>query len=64
MNVEVFVRNGDLEKALRRLKKKMANEHIISDMRRGDFYRKPSEARRIRHLRALNRQRKLAKRFA
>jgi ribosomal protein S21 len=63
VNVEVAVRNGDLNKALRYLKKACANEHVIADMRRGEFYRKPSEARRIRHLRALNRQRQLAKRF-
>jgi ribosomal protein S21 len=64
VNVQVFVRSGDVEKAIRRLRKQCQNEHIIADMRRGDFYRKPSEAKRIRHLRVLNRQRKVAKLFA
>jgi ribosomal protein S21 len=59
LNVQVLVRHGDLEQAIRRLKKKVSNEHIVSDMRRTEFYTKPSQVKRIRHLRALNRERKV-----
>jgi ribosomal protein S21 len=58
LNVQVLVRHGNVEQAISRLKKKVANEHIIADMRRTEFYTKPSQAKRIRRLRALNRERK------
>jgi ribosomal protein S21 len=58
VNVEVFVRGGDVNKAIRRLRKVCELEHVVSDIRRTEFFRKPSVARRIRHLRALNRQKK------
>jgi ribosomal protein S21 len=63
LNVQVLVRHGDLEQAIRRLKKKVSNEHILADIRRREFFRRPSEVRRIRHLRALNRKRKFEKMF-
>jgi ribosomal protein S21 len=59
VNAEVFVRGGDVDKALRRLRKACELEHVIADMRRGEFYTKPSQAKRIRRLRALNRERKM-----
>jgi ribosomal protein S21 len=62
-NVKVFVRGGDVVQALRRLKKACAVSGVVADMRRGEFFRKPSDARRIRHLRAVTRQRKVAKLF-
>jgi ribosomal protein S21 len=64
MNVKVFVRGGDVDKAIRRLRKACEVEHVISDMRRVEFYTKPSQARRIRRLRALNRQKSMAKLLA
>jgi ribosomal protein S21 len=63
MNVQVVVRNGDLSQALRRLKKKMEREGVIGAMRRGAFYHKPCEARRVKQLRAIRRARKMAAKF-
>lgn len=44
--VSVKVRDGDIEKAIRILKKKMLQEGVIRDMRRIEFYEKPSVKRR------------------
>jgi len=38
----VEVRNNDVNKALRRLKKLMNQEGMIKDMRKHEFYEKPS----------------------
>ena len=43
----VTVINGDVEKALRRLKKKVNNEGILQDYREKQFFVKPSEERRL-----------------
>ena len=44
----VIVRNNDVNKAIRVLKKKMLNEGIMKEMRdRSDGYKKPSERKRI-----------------
>jgi ribosomal protein S21 len=44
-NVTVFVRGGDVERAIRRLRKQCQYAGVIADMRRGEFYRKPGEAK-------------------
>ncbi len=44
--VEVVVRNGNLEKAMRVLKKKVQREGITKEVKRRQFYVKPSEQRR------------------
>ena len=46
MSITVEVRNGNLEKAMRVLKKKVMKEGIIKEVRRRQFYQKPSEIRR------------------
>lgn len=38
----VEVRNNDVNKALRRLKKLMNSEGMVKDMRKKEFYEKPS----------------------
>ena len=44
----VIVRNNDVNKAIRVLKKKMLNEGIMKEMRdRSDGYKKPSERKRL-----------------
>ena len=42
----VEVRNNDVTRALRRLKKLMNSEGMIKDMRKHEFYEKPSAIRR------------------
>ena len=44
--VQVIVRNGNLEKALRVLKKKVQKEGITKEIKMRQFYTKPSEKRR------------------
>jgi ribosomal protein S21 len=44
MNVQVTVSKGDVTKALKRLKKKVEHEGVMSDIRRQECYRKPCEA--------------------
>tara|TARA_E500000178_G_scaffold34497_1_gene31214 strand:- start:179 stop:421 length:243 start_codon:yes stop_codon:yes gene_type:complete len=46
LSITVEVRNGNLEKAMRVLKKKVMKEGIIKEVRRRQFYQKPSEIRR------------------
>lgn len=57
--VEVTVRNNNLEKALRKLKKKMQREGRFTEMKRRKHYEKPSEVRARKLNEAVRRQRKL-----
>jgi len=46
--LQVFVRDGeDINKALRKLKKKIERAGIIKEIRDRQYYQKPSEKRRI-----------------
>lgn len=42
----VEVRNNDVGRALRKLKKMMNNDGLLKDMRKHDFYEKPSLKRK------------------
>ena len=44
--IEVQVRGGNLEKAMRVLKKKVQKEGIVKELKLRQFYRKPSEIKR------------------
>ena len=47
MPVEVRIRKGEpVEKALRRLKKKLDREGVIRDVRQKRYFEKPSETKR------------------
>lgn len=47
MPVEVKIRKGEpMEKALRRLKKKLDREGVIRDVRAKRYFEKPSEVKR------------------
>ncbi len=59
--IVVEVQNGDLERALRKLKKKMQNEGVLQDLKKKEFYVKPSELRRRARGQALARMRKRAR---
>ena len=45
--LKVEVRNNDITKALRVLKKRMQNEGIFNELRERTFFRKKSEKRRL-----------------
>lgn len=59
--LSVYVQYGDIDKALRRLKKKVANAGIIRELKEREHYEKPSETRRKAKARAVKRwQKKVA----
>ena len=45
--MEVIVRNNNVEKALRILKKKIKKEGLMTELRERQYYVKPSEKRRL-----------------
>ncbi len=47
MSVEIKIRKGEpIERALRRLKKRLDREGVLRDVRAKRYYEKPSEVRR------------------
>lgn len=46
MSITVEVRGGNLEKAMRVLKKKIQKDGLMKEMRRRQSYQKPSEIKR------------------
>jgi ribosomal protein S21 len=63
-NIVVRVNDGDVKKALKKLQRLCGNEGITAAIRRKEFYKKPSEQRRLKHRRALARASKVASRLA
>ena len=59
--MQVFVRDNDVNSALRVLKKKMQREGIFREMKMRDYYEKPSEKRAREKAEAVRRVRKLAR---
>jgi small subunit ribosomal protein S21 len=57
--MQVFVRDNDLNSALRVLKKKMQREGVFRDMKRHRAYEKPSERRAREMTEAIRRHRKM-----
>lgn len=54
----VEVRNGDINKALRELKKKVYKERILIEYKQHMHYEKPSEKRRRKRSEAILRRKK------
>ena len=54
----VLVQDGNVEKALRKFKKKVQNSGILNDLREREFYIKPTTARKLKRSVAKNRWRK------
>ena len=60
--IEVQVRGGNLEKAMRVLKKKVQKEGIVKEIKRRQFYSKPSEIKREKKKEGIkNYKKKMAK---
>jgi small subunit ribosomal protein S21 len=57
--MEVFVRDNDVNGALRVLKKKMQREGVFREMKRRRAYEKPSERRVRERAEAVRRHRKM-----
>jgi small subunit ribosomal protein S21 len=62
--LQVFVRENNVDQALRILKKRMQREGIFREMKLRSFYEKPSEKRAREKAEAVRRARKLARKRA
>jgi small subunit ribosomal protein S21 len=62
--LQVFVRDNNVEQALRVLKKKMQREGVFREMRQRRAYEKPSERKAREKSEAIRRARKLARKQA
>ena len=56
--LSVSVRNNDVEKAIRILKKKINTDGILKELRKKEYYEKPSVRKRREKAEAVNRWRK------
>jgi small subunit ribosomal protein S21 len=56
--MQVKVINGDIESAMKRLKRALHDDGLIKEVLQRRFYEKPSEKRRRRHQEAIRNQRK------
>jgi len=54
----VLVQDDNIEKALRKFKKKVQNSGLLNDLREREFYIKPTTARKLKRSAAKNRWRK------
>jgi small subunit ribosomal protein S21 len=63
-HLQVFVRDNNVEQALKVLKKKMQREGVFREMRRCKAYEKPSERRTREKAEAIRRMRKAARKQA
>jgi small subunit ribosomal protein S21 len=61
LHVQVFVRDNNVDQALKALKKKMQREGIFREMKLRGHYEKPSERRVREKAEAIRRARKLAR---
>jgi small subunit ribosomal protein S21 len=62
--VRIFVKDNNVDQALRFLKKKMQREGLLREMRAHTAYEKPSEKRVREKAEAIRRARKLARKKA
>jgi small subunit ribosomal protein S21 len=62
--LRVFVRDNNVDQALRFLKKKMQREGLFREMKAGQAYEKPSERRVREKAEAIRRAKKLARKKA
>jgi small subunit ribosomal protein S21 len=56
--IEVAVENDNVDRALRALKRKMANEGVYKELKKRKFFLKPSEQRKRKMREAERRRRK------
>ncbi|MCA3560724.1 MAG: 30S ribosomal protein S21 [Aestuariivirga sp.] len=62
--MKIFVKDNNVDQALRFLKKKMQREGLLREMKAHTFYEKPSEKRVREKAEAVRRARKLARKKA
>ena len=64
IHLQVFVRDNNVDQALKALKKKMQREGLFREMKRRSFYEKPSEMRVREKAEGIRRARKQARKQA
>ena len=64
LNVQVIVRDNNVDQAIKVLKKKLQREGLFREMKLRDHYEKPSERRARERAEAIRRARKLARKRA
>ncbi len=62
--MQVFVRDNNIDQALRMLKRKLQREGLFREMKRRRFYEKPSEKSTRQKSEAVRRRRKLLRKQA
>lgn len=60
--MKVVVRDGDVERAIKSLRRKLMKEGVIRDMKRLSHYEKPSDLKRRRQAEAVRRARRTERR--
>ena len=63
MTINVTVRNGNLEQAMRVLKRKVQKEGLIKELRERQFYKKPSEIKQEQKKEAIKNWKKKQKKL-
>lgn len=63
-NLQVTVRDNNVDQALRVLKKRLQREGVFREMKLRKYYEKPSEARVREKAEAIRRARKAARKYA
>ena len=63
MSITVNVRNGNLEQAMRVLKRKVQKEGIVKELRERQFYKKPSEIKQEKKKEAIKNWKKKQKKL-
>ena len=62
MSITIQVRNGNVEKAMRVLKKKLKKDGLMKELKLRQYYRKPSEIKREKKKQGIkNYKKKMAK---
>ena len=62
--IQVYVRDNNVDQALKQLKRKLQREGLFRELRRRRAYEKPSERRARKASEAIRRSRKLARKNA
>jgi small subunit ribosomal protein S21 len=60
--IEVTVDGDNVDRAIKILKRKMADEGVFRELKKRRYYEKPSEAKKRKQREALRRRRKAARR--
>ena len=58
MTIEVIVRNGNVEKAMRVLKKKLLKDGMMRELKERQYYQKPSHVKRKEKKQSIRRHKK------